>query len=299
LTDHVPAPDPLHRFSALGRRLDPAWPTNLAVLVLMPAVAVLAAVLAPVLPGLAGTGRVMAAGMGAGVVLGVWALGRELAPDDQVAAFVAMAFGLSALATLPGASLVLLFATLTWVRVVNRSVGLPAKTLDGVAVLVLSGWAMASTQSFGVGLLTAGAFALDATLSEPNRRQWGFAALALAMTGVLAVQGAEGNTPPTMGGEAGRAGVGSGEQVAVAAVLMALYLRAVWRTRHLVSVGDATGIPLDPVRVRWGMVLALLVGIQAAFAGAGGLTAAAFVWAAVAGVGLSAIAQPGARPDGA
>jgi len=289
LTDHVPGADPLYRFSTLGRRLDPAWPTNLAVLILMPLVGILAAALAPVLPGLAGTGRLMAAGMGAGVVLGVWALGRELAPDDQVAAFVAMALGLGALAVLPGASVALLFATLMWVRVVNRSVGLPAKTLDGVAVLVLSGWAMASTRSFGVGLLTAGAFALDATLAQPNRRQWGFAALALAMTGVLAVQGVEGNTPT----------LGSGPEAVLAAVAAALYVRATWRTRLLVSVGDATGTPLDPTRVRWGMVLALLVAIQAAFAGTGGLTAAAFVWAAVAGVGLSAIAPSGARPDGA
>lgn len=300
MPDASPISDPMYRFTSLGRRLDPAWPTNLAVLVLMPVVGLAAMALAPILPGLAGTGRLLAGASGAGVVLGVWALGRELAPDDQAAAFVGMALGVGALATLPGASLVLLFATLMVVRVVNRSVGLPARTLDGIAVLALAAWAMASTGALGVGLITAGAFALDATLAEPNRRQWGFAALALAMTGILATQTAAGAGPADVTGAVDGQGalLPPLRATITAGVAALLFLRVLARTRRLDSVADATGTPLDPARVRWAMAVGLLMGVQAMVTGTGGWSAASLVWAAVAGVAITGSARLGRIPAG-
>ncbi|MEX2472359.1 MAG: hypothetical protein WEA34_09285 [Gemmatimonadota bacterium] len=281
--------------SSLGRPLDPSWPTNRAVLVLMPAGALIAAVSATWVPGLAGTSRLWAVALGAGTMLGGWAVGRELAPDDQRAAFVALVLGFGTLLFVPGVSLVLLFATLMLTRMVNHTVGLPATTLDSVVVLGLSGWAVADTGSPAVGVVTAFAFGLDAWLPDGRRRQWGFAALCLVMVAALAGAAAEQDrvvsSPIVLGVPATSILVG-------AAVVAALVLHGSLTTGALRSTCDATGDPLSIARVRWGVIVALLVGTQGLFLGEGGASSVALVWASLAGVGLSGIVPPGASPSG-
>jgi hypothetical protein len=293
--DHASPSDTLRGMSALGRPLDPSWPTNRAVLALMPAGALVAGASATWAPGLVGTSRLWAAALGAGTVLGAWALGRELAPDDQRAAFVALALGFATLLGVPGPSLVLLFATLMLTRVVNRTVGLPPTTLDGVAVLGLSGWAVADTGSPAVGIVAALAFGLDAWLPDGRRAQWGFAALCLVMVAALA------------GGGAGQAPVVSRPIVVDvpaawilmgAGVVAALVLHRSLTTGALRSTCDATGEPLSVVRVRWGIAVALLIGTQGLFLGEGGARSSALIWACLAGVGLSGIAPPDESPSG-
>lgn len=279
----------IHRFSALARPLDPAWPTNLAVLVLMPVAAAVLAVFGPGTPGLADTSRLWAAASGAGMVLGTWALARELAPDDQRAAFLAIALGIPALVLVPSASLVLLFTTLALARMVSRSVGLPARVLDGVAVLLLTGWSMASTRSLGVGLVAAAAFILDAVLPGGLRRQWGFAALCLALVGVLAVR-QEGVTVSVASEPAFLVA-----QAAAAVVFLYIVLRA----RALRATGDVGAEPLSARRVRWGMSVALAMAIQAPLMGEGPAGTAVLIWASIVGVSVSGVTPPGSRPDGA
>ncbi len=292
-------PRPEHRFSTLGRPLDPSWPTNRAVLWLMPVGALTAGLAAPFVPGLAGVGAVWSAASGAGVVLGAWALGRELAPDDQRAAFVAMALGFAALMAVPGTSLVLLFATLLTARLVNRTVGLPARALDGVAALLLVGWAVADTGSPLVGVVAAVAFAADALLPEGRRTQWGFAALCLIMVAALAGGLAQEPLGGSLLSRPIQLAVPEPRVLAGVGVVSALFVLALVRTRSLASRCDATGAPLSVTRVRWGMALTLLMGAQALFVGEGGAAASSFLWAGMAGVGLSRIAPPGSRPDGA
>lgn len=281
----------------MGRPLDPAWPTNRALLALMPVGALGAAVIAPALPGLADTSRLWAAVLGGAVVLGAWALGRETAPDDQRAAFLALAGGYVALLAVPGASLSLLFATLMVTRMVARTVGPPPRVLDAIAVLALIGWAIASTRSYGVGLVGAAAFALDGALPGGERRQWGFAALCLALVGFLAPWAGAG---PAQVGQVTSTPVSLGLPgpvvLAATGLVTALFALAIGRTRTLRSVGDATGEPLLPVRVRWAMALALTMAIQTIALGDAGVRAGALVWAALGGVGLSAaLGGPGWR----
>jgi hypothetical protein len=285
----------LYRFTGLARRLDPAWPTNRAVLVLMPLAAVAAVVLAPLSPGLQQDGRLWAGALAAATVLGTWALGRELAPDDQRAAFVCMALGLAGLFLLPGTSVVLLFATLTLVRIVNRTVGLTPTVLDGVAAVVLVGWAIASTRSYGVGLAGAAALGRDATLPGGRKRQWGFAVLCLVLVGLLAAQAGMGRELATEI----PLSAPSGPALWAALAVMGLYLLALAGTREVRSVADATGDPLSSVRVRWGMFVGLLAAAQGLAFGDAGVHGTALVWAGLAGVGLSKIAPRGGKPDGA
>ncbi len=295
MPDHAPPSGTLRGLTSLGRPLDPSWPTNRAVLVLMPAGAMIAAVSVTWVPGLAGISRLWAAALGAGAVLGGWALGRELAPDDQRAAFVALMLGFGTLLAVPGVSLVLLFATLMLTRMVNRTVGLPATTLDSVVVLLLSGWAVADTGSPAVGVVAALAFGLDAWLPDGRRRQWGFAALCLVMVAALA------------GGAAEQDRVVSspivvdvpGAWILVGALVVAtLVLHGSLTVRALRSTCDATGDPLSVDRVRWGVVVALLIGVQGLFLGEGGARSTALVWASLTGAGLSGIVRPRASPSG-
>lgn len=295
MSDHAAPSDTLRRVSSLGRPLDPSWPTNRAVLVLMPIGAVIAAISATWIPGLVGTSRLWAAALGAGTVLGAWAVARELAPDDQRAAFVALVLGFGTLLAVPGVSLVLLFATLVLTRMVNHTVGLPATTLDSVVVLGLSGWAVADTGSPAVGVVAALAFGLDAWLPDGRRRQWGFAALCLVMVAAIA------------GGAAEQDHVVSspvvlhvpGTRILVGAVVVGTLVLYRWLTiRGLRSTCDATGEPLSVARVRGGMVVALLIGMQGLFVGEGGARSTALVWACLAGIGLSGVAPSGVSPSG-
>jgi hypothetical protein len=164
----------LYKYTAIGRPLDPSWPSNNAVLILLP------------LAALTGLGWSLIAGEGiwpalhravifALAVFGCWALARELLPDDHVAAFVSLALGfLAAIAFLtPG--LLVLFTTIGLVRVLNRSSGLRARISDSIMVTLLVIWTVYATQSPWFGAVAALAFFLDGVLRKPCKRQWLFA----------------------------------------------------------------------------------------------------------------------------
>jgi hypothetical protein len=266
------------------------------VLFLIPIGALVAAVSAPSVDGLAGIGRIWAAVLGGAAVLGTWALGRELAPDDQRAAFLALLLGYGALLMVPGTSLVLLFTTLLLTRMVARTVGLPPRVLDSLVVLLLAGAAVAQTRSLGVGWVAAAAFALDAQLPGGERKQWGFSAMALVLGGVLA--GGVGLQDRVVS-EAVPPELPPVPLLVAAAVVTGLFFLAIARAGSVRARGDATDVPLEGSRVRGGMVIALLMGLQSLVFGLPGAAAGALIWACLAGVALSAIAPPGSRPDGA
>jgi hypothetical protein len=235
---------------------------------------------------------VWAAAGGAGVVFGTWALARELAPDDQRAAFVAMAFGFATSLLVVGASLSLLFAALFLARVVNRTVGPPATVVDAVSVLALVGWAAITMQSPDLWLAAALALALDAHLPGGRRRQWAFAAACLIlMVGQLVY-------PPTI--TTGRAeivaGAGSSGMAGIVWPLpiAAVFVASILRTRSLHSVADVTGAPLSALRVRAGMIVVLLVTARSLLHGDEGVTHSVLLWSVLGGVTLSDL-LPGRR----
>ncbi len=270
-------PFSLDRLTSIGRPIDPAYATNRAVLWLMPAAGAVAAFV----QGVQGDGGPIAAGtaalVAAAVVFGGWALTRELAPDDSPAAFVSAGLGFVTALVVGAPSLLLLFVTLLLARVVNRTVGLPARVTDSLAVAGLTVWAMASLVSPLVGVVGALAFAADALLNDGRKRQLIFAAACLAGTGVALLRHGLGPA------DAGPLTTG---QVWLVAGVGAAYATAIVRTRRVASVGDATGAPLSLSRVRAGMLIGLLVAFQALTAGSAGLEDASLVWASLAGVAL-------------
>lgn len=236
----------LSDFTGLGRAIDPHYPTNRAIALIVGAV-VLAWTMAT-----ADIGQGLRAGLD---VFFAWALCRELDPDHDLSAFLAAALVLAGLAS-SGASTGALFWLLLVVRVVNRTTGLSANLVDAALVSYLgvtSGW----------GVVTATAFALDALLFQGRKRQWLFATAALVASFWYPLILAPFSAPPLL----------------LALSLGALFLPCVTSGR-LTSVDDTTGAPLNPWRVRWAQLLALEVGTL------GGLQPFLPLWAAIAAASL-------------
>lgn len=285
-------PQPRPRLTALARPLDPSWPTNRAVLVLMPIGAAIAVALRWGAGGAGAGSLAWAALFGAGVVLGTWALARELGPDDQRAAFVALALGYPAAVMIEGTSLALLFTAMLLTRMVARTVGPPPTAADGLALVGLVAWSAVSLAEPDVWLVAALAFAVDARLGDGRGRGWLLAGACVALAGAHLV------LLPRLWPEMAP-GVGGGPD-ALAEVVWTLPIGAVFvativRTRAIASRTDETNELLSARRVRWGMGIALLLAARSLLHGPEGVAAATPVWAVLAGVALSDLLPGGAR----
>ena len=261
------------RATALGRPLDPSWPTNRAILVLIPLGAAMGWAWNVLGPGARSTWSGIL--VGAGAVLGGWALGRELDPDRQGAAFVALAWAFAAGLTVPSSSLLLLFGALLLIRVVNRTVGPPATVLDAAVVLGLVAAVVGASGNPGFGVVGAVAFAADVALGGPRRH--GVVAVVAAAIAVW------GLTDPGFGGGLDWAVPSVRVGLPVAAITVGV-LVAMVGTREVLAVTDRGGAPLDPRRVRWGMGVALLWALATLERGDPGVRDGAMVWAVLAAI---------------
>ena len=271
----------IYSYTSIARPVDPAYPTNKAVLVLLPLIAGLCAGSAwfgwgaLVSPGSAALG-------GALVTFGAWAVTRELAPDDNPAAFISVALGVIALLAFGEASVILLFVCLFLVRVVNRSTGKPLTIIDTVMVLGLVLWAGSRLGQPLLPLVAAIAFVIDGLLAAPNRRSLFAAGLSLAVPlAQAAVQGV-----PSLA----LAQLPATDSVALLVILLA-WLVTIATQRPCVSVGDVGGQTLSTGRVRAGMLVGALVALQSLVQTAPGGDADFFVWACLAGALLGRMLQ--------
>lgn len=260
----------IYQYTSIGRPLDPAWPSNKAVLILLPLAAVLGAALA--WAGGETASAVLAAAVRFALAIFVaWALARELDPDDHSAAFISLGLGLLVALATGSPGLLTAFAALGLVRVVNRSTGLAARKSDSVLLLVLSIATIYWTASPLFGAVAALAFAFDGSLRDPLRHQWVFALVSLGGTVVYMVDHDLGLGPVS-------APDSLFEWVSVLFLLMfALYVAL---TRKVRSQGDVGDRPLDVNRVRAGMAVGLLAALQ----GLGQPEGVALIVAAIAGV---------------
>lgn len=278
----------IYKRTSIARPLDPSYATNKAVLRLMP-LAGIAVGAAAALRGANGPQIAGAVIAGVIVVFGAWALARELVPDDNPTAFVSMALAFTTLLVVDSPSLWLLVATLFLVRIVNRSVGLPARMTDSILVMVLTVAAAYSTHSPLFGVVGGLAFALDAMMRGGQRHQWMFAAMCMAGAGIYGFQNGLG-----VDGAASFSVVGLG----LVAIVGIVYAAMIPLTRRIDSTGDATGAPLSLSRVRGGMFIGLLAASQALLLGPSGVEAASIVWATLAGVTVGGVRRIWMRARG-
>ena len=98
-----------------------------------------------------------------------WALGRELDPDRDGAAFVAAGLALLASWTLGRPSILGLFLILLSLRLVNRTVGPRARALDSLLVFGFALFVVARGEWLP-GAVAGTAFLLDGLLRPAHRR---------------------------------------------------------------------------------------------------------------------------------
>jgi hypothetical protein len=232
--------------------------------------------------GLDGLGMVVAALRAALLGFGAWAVARELAPDDQLGAFLAMAIALTTLINVPQPGFPLLFLALFLARVMNRSTGLTLKPTDAAGVLLLAGLTAWSSDSPAPLAVTALAFGWSAFL--PGGPRWQLWPAGLALAAAIAAALALGP------------GVGSGAPLSrhgwmLPGFFAMAFLITILATRHLVSVGDHDGEPLVPKRVRAGMWVVLsLAGVNLAH-GSPLAAKGVALWSILGGVALGRLVQ--------
>lgn len=275
----------IYEVTSIGRPLDPGYPTNRAVLVLLPVAAAAAGGLAAA--GGASLGGVLgrAAG-GALAAFGSWALAREIAPDDEVVgAFLAMTLGFVAYVALETA-LAPVFAALFLARVVARTTGLAATGLDSLfvtAIALFAAWRAGSPWPAAAG---AAAFALDAVLAPGLARQWLFAGLCGAGAVALTSTGLAPDVVPVQPDLLPRL---AGTIVLVGTIAL------IAATRGVDARCDATGEPMSTARVRGAQAIALLMALATSASGSAGVEAGALVWTTLAAVIVAAAGRAARR----
>jgi len=270
------------RITSIGRPVDPAWPTNRAILILSLTVMLVVAAFRIVFGGLAFLPALVAGAFAGGSVFLAWALARELDPDHDLAAFVGALIALPAWELLGSPRFTSLVLLLLGLRVVNRTVGPPARPLDSIALLLLAGW-VAWRGDWITTVVLLGAFVLDGILKPEHRIHLAAAGAALALTGVAVSRA---------GIPAGLAGPDLPSVVALALLLP--FLRVLAPSRNLPTLTDVGALPLVAIRIRSAQALGLLAVLLAVAAyGLEGLEALSPLWAAMVGCGLFALVAGG------
>jgi len=187
------------------------------------------------------------------VAFSVWALARELDPDDHSAAFIGMAVGVFVALVVDSPGVLIVFATLGLVRIVNRSTGLAARKLDSTVVMLLAFFVIYATESPFFGLVAALAFILDGSLREPLRRQWIFALVCFGGTVVYMVDHDIGlgqlNAPDSLF-----------EWLSI--LFLIIFALNTLLIKEVHSKADVNGQTLEVNRVRGGMAVGLFAALQ-------------------------------------
>lgn len=256
------------KFTSVARILDPRYSTNLAIGLITIAVGALT-----FFPGLFNgdsfVESLIRGILNAGAVFAAWAISREIDPDHEYSAFVAVGIAIplvwvvdDALQLLPLAWLVLA------IRTINRTTGFAPTLFDSLAVLALGVW-LGFAESWAYLATTVLALVLVGVSPTLRRRSLGLTAIA----GILAV-------PAYISDNASL----EIEFALLALGISALFVPVIVSSRTPISSADYSGFPLEGKRVQLGQSFALAAGtLVAAW---GGLVDLVPLWAATLGVSL-------------
>lgn len=193
-----------------------------------------------------GEGFLAAIGQSISVALATflgWVIGREADPDYQASAHLGALLTLAAGLVLGPAGLLPSFAAIMFMRLVNRSTGLAASTLDSFLILGLSLWGGLAVHPVLL-LLGAAAFILDGWLQPVTGKHLVFGGVSLAVGIVMGiVTGASLIEPPPT------------QALLLGLIPIAAFALAVVTIAEPQSVADYTGQPLAQSRTRAGQWL--------------------------------------------
>ncbi|MGK7393362.1 MAG: hypothetical protein ACNS62_02275 [Candidatus Cyclobacteriaceae bacterium M3_2C_046] len=236
-------------FSSLARPLDIKNKTNLYILILT-LFTIVAGTFIKMPEGIAILNSFLWSLSAGFMVFISWAISRELDPDYPIAAFISV--GIVGLAIifiqeLYPDFLLLLFLLLVF-RLINRTVGPPAKWIDSILIAGVGIW-LSFELSYIISFVLAIAFWLDSSLPDPLRRQKLFAGLSLA-TGILSFWLAPSNPIN---------GFYIEEYLIYEVVIILLFIPVILLTRSVRSDKDLEPTPLHLLRVRAVQIFALVV----------------------------------------
>jgi len=270
------------QFSHVGRPVDPRYPTNLVIMIwcavvgaamfgfrLISGVDIIQAGIAAVLAGL--------------TVFVVWALAREVDPEEQLSAFVAVALMTIALFLLDVQyNLLVIFYVMSISRIINRTFGLPVKLTDSIVLLLFTGF-VGLAGSWIYAMMGATAFLLDSMLPDRDRKHLLFAGLSVVIMIVgFVIQ----NNPlnpilPTT------------EYIVSILVTTLIFVPVVLNTKHLTVTADVTKEILIPIRIQATQVIVVLFGYHVAlWQGNQGILELLPLWLTIAGVALFPLIKP-------
>lgn len=262
------------QLSSLGRPLDPKYPSNLFILIFATA-GFIAFFVFKLLGGEPALGSLGYGVRSALAIFLAWALGRELDPDYPLSANVS-AVGSAIWVGWHGVpSLLLAVWALFVFRIVSRSTGKRATTLDAGLLMMVTGVGVwFGHHSFWIlAVMTSGAFCGDAVLSNPARKQLFPGAIMALFTAVfLFLNPLEiphlNDTLPFYGAALGTA---------------LSFTVVIYDSGKINSVADLGASTLSSARIRFTQVLALLAALFfALWAGQRGLHISAILWLVIA-----------------
>lgn len=262
--------------SSIGRPLDPSYPTNIAIMI----ITLLAGI------GFGGWALLRGAGLGDSAYMGLlggfaafagWMFCRELDPDRPYLAFAGAVLALAGFALRGPYGALALFALVTLLRIVTRTVGPAARVGDAVVALVLMALAMFWGFDWQLGLAGALAFALDALLPGGRPRQWVFVGISLLLSLALIVINAGFPAPRV---DLGLPWIIGGGFVSLS------FATAIMLCREINSRCDLGDRPIQPARIRAAMAVALAYATLLVWNGQSGMDAALPLWAALLAIGI-------------
>jgi hypothetical protein len=268
--------NPMQQYSNLGRDIDPNYRTNLVIMILTPLSAVVAFVIA-VVAGMGFGDAIVRAFFTAGATFAAWAFSREIDPDHDWSAFVAV--GLAWIgcyiyrAPVFGAfSLAMLMYAL---RMTNRVIGAPPTQVD--TGIVLSTIAVtAFLNNWVVAWIGVVALLLDGLMVNKVKRHVAFAGIAALITLVRPFI----LTLPDM------YTVSNENLILVVFISLAFFL-TIAATRKVKTKTDTGNKSLNVPRVRAAMILTLAASIVSVlWNGDFGVYWMYPLWAAMLGVAL-------------
>ncbi|MFC2077857.1 hypothetical protein ACFLTM_03520 [Candidatus Bipolaricaulota bacterium] len=257
--------------STIGRSIDFRIATNAGIGVLSVMTFAAGVILHLVRGGSVGPGLLSGLAWGGSVFL-AWALARETDPDRSISAFFAAGGALAGVILLGNPHFLLLFWVLLGLRTVNRSTGEAPGPLDWVGLYGITLW-LGFSAHWMVPLLTFPAVFFAGLRRFPLALR---ATLPLVLPASAVAYGILHSwrfTPPPW----------NGVEILVMAGGALCVIPVIASYREVESVGDRTGKPLIPRRVRWGLGWAAGAAIILTFSGAATVGGIAPLWAALVG----------------
>ncbi|MCF7890098.1 hypothetical protein K9M78_02655 [Candidatus Bipolaricaulota bacterium] len=239
----------IKKLSTLGRPVDLEYPSNVFILVFAFAV-FLAFGIFSYIAGNSVPGSFVFGGRSFISVFLTWALCREVDPDRPLSAGLAAVGQVIIIWIIDVPSLLMSFWALLIFRVLNRTTGLKAGLMDTIMVTSISLWL-----GYRISWIIPGASAVvllaDAVMINPNRRHLIPGGLLAGeaiyfMVTNLAVWSGFVNYPVKLGLISG---------------ISLIFITVIYKSKNVVSTGDATDEPLSARRVQLTQAIALLVAI--------------------------------------